>query len=147
MSSTPPIYIGVLGLAYDGKGKFLLTQRNQPEDTEVHLKWQIAGGGMEYGETPEQTLAREMQEELSVSVRILSPQPIAKTSVWDLKDRSYHITLLTYVVSLDNQTPKIGDPETHAFKWMTPNEIATLDSLPLTREIVEEALVILENKF
>lgn len=145
MKSTPIMMVGVLGLAVNKDGKFLLTQRNQPKDPEVHMKWQIAGGGMEFGESPEQTLARELQEELHVSARILSPNPIAKTSVWDLKDHPFHVTLLCYVISIGDQTPVIGDSETLAFKWYTPNEIATLDCLPFTREFVEEAMVMLKK--
>lgn len=142
-----PMVTGVLGLAINSSGQFLLTQRNQPEDPEVHLKWQIPGGGMEYGEMPEQTLAREMQEELEVSARILFPHPIAKTSLWNLKDRSFHVTLLCYLISIDDQTAFIGDSETHAWKWYSPEEIASLNVLPLTHEFVTEALRIHTKQF
>ena len=111
--------VGVLGIAIGEDGKFLLTQRHQPQDPEVHLKWQLPGGGMEFGETPEQTLAREMQEEIGVSVRILHSLPIVKTSLWDLKDEQLHVTLLGYVVSIDHQKPNIEDVETAQWKWST----------------------------
>ncbi|MBI5151877.1 MAG: NUDIX hydrolase [Candidatus Pacebacteria bacterium] len=145
--SDRPMVIGVLGLAINSSGQFLLTQRSQPEDPEVHLKWQIPGGGMEYGEMPEQTLARELQEELGVSAHILFPHPIAKTSLWDLKDHSFHVTLLCYLISIDDQIPTTGDPETRAWKWYSPEEIATLDVLPLTHEFVTEALRVQNKQF
>lgn len=130
---------GVLGLAVNDKGEFLLTQRHQPKDPEVHGLWQIPGGGMEFGESPEQTLAREMQEELGVSVRILYPLPIAKTSVWDLQDRGLHVTLLIYVVSIGNQTPNIADEETADYGWYNVTQIHDLPLMGLTEEIIEEA--------
>jgi len=136
-----PIVLGVVGLAINDKGQVLLTQRHQPQDPEVHLCWQLPGGGMEFGESPEQTLAREMQEELGVSVRILHPYPIAKTSIFATKD-PFHVTLLCYVVSIDNQTPTINDPETSAWKWMTFDEAATLHTLPLTMEFIQEAMAL-----
>lgn len=129
----------VMGLAVNSKGQYLLTQRNQPKDPEVHGKWQIPGGGMEFGETPEQTLSREMQEELNVSVRILFPYPIAQTSVWNMTSSHTHVTLLAYLVSIDDQEPKIGDPETLAWKWCTIQEAHELDFLKLTLGMLDEA--------
>ncbi len=133
-----PIVIGVVGLAVNDKGQVLLTQRHQPQDPLVHECWQLPGGGMEFGESPEQTLAREIQEELGVSVRILYPHPIAKTSIFATKV-PFHVTLLCYLVSIDNQTPILNDPETAAWKWMTLDEAAKLHSLPLTMEFIQEA--------
>lgn len=136
-----PIVIGVVGLAINDRGQVLLTQRHQPQDPDVHLCWQIPGGGMEFGESPEQTLAREMQEELGVSVRILHPYPVAKTSVFAAKT-PFHVTLLCYLVSIDNQTPTLNDPETAAWKWMTLDEAAKLQTLPSTMEFIQEAVAL-----
>ncbi len=136
-----PIVIGVVGLAINDKGQVLLTQRHQPQDPEVHLCWQLPGGGMEFGESPEQTLAREMQEELGVSVRIVYPHPIAKTSIFATKE-PFHVTLLCYVVSIDSQTPMLNDPETAAWKWTTLDEAAKLRTLPLTMEFIQEAMAL-----
>lgn len=127
-----------LGLAINDKGQYLLTQRNQPQDPQVHNLWQIPGGGMEFGESPEQTLAREMQEELGVSVRILHPLPIAKTALWYLDDRDLHITLLCYLVSIGDQTPTLNDPETGAYKWYSIKEMHDIKLMDLTSDIVEE---------
>jgi len=146
MTNTPilktrPIILGVVGLAINDKGQVLLTQRYQPQDPEVHLCWQIPGGGMEFGESPEQTLAREMQEELGVSVRIVYPNPIVKTSIFAAKE-PFHVTLLCYVVSIDNQTPTLNDPETAAWKWMTLDDAAKLRTLPTTMEFIQEAVAL-----
>ena len=135
------IVLGVVGLAINDSGYVLLTQRHQPQDPLVHKCWQIPGGGIEFGESPEQTLAREMQEELGVSVRILHPYPIAKTSVFATKT-PFHVTLLCYLVSIDNQTPTLNDPETAAWKWMTLDEAAKLHTLPSTMEFIQEAMAL-----
>lgn len=140
-----PIIIGVLGLAINAKGQFLLSQRHQPHTPEAHEAWQIPGGGMEFGETPEQTLAREMQEELGVSCRILFPLPIAKTAVWQ-KPHPHHVTLLTYIVSVDDQTPTLNDPETADWKWMTIGDAAKVKTLPLTLDVLEEATKIIQQQ-
>lgn len=142
---------GVLGLAVRKDGKMLLTKRYAPGKKLWHGKWQFPGGGMEFGETPLQTLSREMEEELRVSVRIIFPYPIIKTKVWygDHLDSiaDTHLTLICYLVEINDETTidVTQDEETSHFGWYSPEEALRLDSLPLTQEFVKEALVILKK--
>ncbi len=139
---------GVVGLPVRKDGKILLTKRYAPQNKTWHNKWQLAGGGIEFGETPEQTLAREFQEELSVSARIIFPWPIVKTKVWygDALDYTAdtHITLFCYLVDIGQQKVDIsGDDETSEYAWLTPEEALKLDYLPLTDDFVKEAIEII----
>ena len=81
------IFPGVLGLAINKEGKYLLTRRHEPGNSRIHKKWQLPGGGLEFGESVEQVLAREMEEELGLSVRIIYPYPIVRTHVYDHKEK------------------------------------------------------------
>lgn len=134
---------GVLGLPLRKDGKMLLTRRNAPRFPNWHNKWQLPGGGMEFGETAEQTLSREFQEELGVSARILFPHPIVKTKVWygDHIDRKTdtHLTLLCYLVSIDGKIDISGDAETNDYAWLTFAEALEADHLPLTDDFLKEA--------
>ncbi len=134
----------VLGLAINADGKFLLTQRHQPDNQDVHLKWQFPGGGIEFGETPEQTLSRELQEELNVSAQLLDPRPLVKSHVWEAKvaghPKATHASLLLYLVKITSPLEEIKlDAETHAFGWFSVAEIANLDMLPKSHEFISEA--------
>lgn len=80
-----------------------------------------------------------MQEELAVSVRIIYPFPIAKTSIWNMKDHADHVLLLTYLVSIGKQQPKIGDPETAEWKWFAPKDMHAIQFMKLTKDFVDEA--------
>jgi 8-oxo-dGTP diphosphatase len=51
----------------DEKRRILLIHRNTPRLTQ----WELPGGKLEIGETPEQAAQREVLEEVGISVRIL----------------------------------------------------------------------------
>lgn len=138
--------IGILGLPVRRDNKFLLTKRHAPKYPVWHNKWQLAGGGLEFGEIPEETLIREMWEELRVKPTILHPLPIAKSITWYAKETKFkkdtQVLLLTYLISIGNQEPDLShDPEkeTSDYCWFNLDEAKQLDCLPLTLEIVKEA--------
>jgi 8-oxo-dGTP diphosphatase len=130
--------VGVLGLPVNKEGKFLVTLRNEPQHPETHKKWQITGGGVEFGETPEETLSREMQEELAVSVRVIYPYAIARSHVWQFKSGSFHVLLLCYLVDIGDQKPKVDGVENLDYKWIKPGEIFDMEYLPLTDDFLIE---------
>jgi ADP-ribose pyrophosphatase YjhB (NUDIX family) len=63
--------IGVGALIWDGKGKVLLI-RHHPRTGWDPEKWFTPGGVIEEGELPEEALRREIKEEVSLEVEILS---------------------------------------------------------------------------
>jgi 8-oxo-dGTP diphosphatase len=70
------IQIVVIGIVRKD-GKYLLTKRQEVDasHTDSHGKWQFPGGGLEFGETPEECLYREMKEEIGVDVKITALIP------------------------------------------------------------------------
>lgn len=141
------IIVAALGLPISkDRKKVLLTQRHSPGNIAWHNKWQIGGGGVEFGESLEEAVLREMREELSVNAKIIYPHPIVKTSIWraDQSDEKIdtHVILVTYLVDIADQTPdltKDPDWETSNWGWFDVNEVEKLDSLPATLDIVKEA--------
>jgi 8-oxo-dGTP diphosphatase len=145
------IIVAALGLpvSRDGK-KVLLTERHAPGIPAWHHKWQLAGGSVDFGETMEAAVVREMYEELRVHAKIIHPYPIVKTSIWyaDESDEKMdtQVILIAYLVDIGDQTPDLSqDPdwETSAYGWYTLDEARKLDMLPLTLPIVEEAFELL----
>lgn len=135
---TQKMLTGVFGLATDGKGKYLLTQRIDHENAGAHMLWQIPGGGMEFGEQPQETVLRELQEEIQCTPRVLDDRPTVVVSVWPAKageDIEYHVTLITYLVTIGNQIPQATD-ESFDCKWYTVDEVQTLNTLPNVKETV-----------
>jgi len=87
----------------------------------------LPGGGIEKGESPEQTAIRELQEECNVSGTIIS-----KISEYPIPEGTM---LYTFYMDIGDQNPKLGhDPEYSAdnqvlveVRWMELNEICERD--------------------
>ncbi len=136
-------------MAINKKGQYLLTKRHEPNNKRIDGKWQLPGGGLEFGESVEQTLAREMEEELKLSVRIIYPYPIIKSHIYDGYEdfqKKVQVLLICYLVDIGGQKPVIGHPETSKWGWFTPAEAQKLNYLPLTIEFITEAEKIIKKE-
>ena len=72
-----PVEVAV-GVLIDRDGRFLLTSRPQGKVYEGY--WEFPGGKLETGETVEQALRRELQEELGITIGSAMPW---KTEIFD----------------------------------------------------------------
>ena len=62
----------------DRDGRILVTQR--PEDKDYAGLWEFPGGKIEFGETPEQAIVRELYEELSIEPCERCVEPLTFTT-------------------------------------------------------------------
>lgn len=67
-----------VGILMDGQGRFLLTTR--PPGKAYAGYWEFPGGKLESGESVEQALRRELQEEIGVTI---GPVTVWRTSIVD----------------------------------------------------------------
>ena len=132
------IKVGAFGLTLNKKGEFLVTLRNNPQRKNVHNKWQIPGGGVEYGETPQQALIREFQEELGVTPTLLSPYAITTANTWNIDQHGKHVILIVFIVDIKDQKISLNQ-ESLDYQWLKPSAILKLDSLPKLAYIVKQA--------
>ena len=77
-SQRTPVDVAV-GILVDGQGRFLLTSR--PPGKVYAGFWEFPGGKLEPGETVEQALRRELQEEIGVT--------IGEAPVWRVEEFDY----------------------------------------------------------
>jgi len=123
-----PIVPVVAALIWDND-KFMICQR--PAHKARALLWEFVGGKVESGETKEQALARECQEELAVT---LSVGDVFMEVVHEYPDIIVHLTLF-------NATIAGGVPqklEHNDIKWITPSEISNYDFCPADEEILKK---------
>ena len=122
----------VAGLIWK-EGKFMICQR--PENKARALLWEFVGGKVEHGETKEQALIRECQEELAVTLTV---GDVFMDVVHEYPDITVRLTLF-------NATIAKGVPqklEHNDIKWITPAEIKNYIFCPADREILKR---IIEN--
>ena len=116
----------VAALVWD-KDKFMICQR--PAHKARALLWEFVGGKVEPGETKEQALIRECQEELAI---MLSVGDVFMDVVHEYPDITVHLTLF-------NATISKGIPqklEHNDIQWIAPAEIPQYDFCPADVEIL-----------
>ena len=120
----------VAALIWDND-KFMICQR--PANKARALLWEFVGGKVELGETKEQALVRECQEELDITLDVGS---LFMDVVHEYPDINVHLSLF-------NATIKQGIPkklEHTDIKWITPSEIPQYDFCPADQEILTEII-------
>ena len=116
----------VAALIWDN-GKFMICQR--PVHKARGLLWEFVGGKVEPGETKEQALIRECQEELAIT---LSVDDVFMDVIHEYPDITVHLTLF-------NATIAEGVPqklEHNAIAWIKSSEIPLYDFCPADTEIL-----------
>ena len=79
----------------------------------------LPGGGAEDGETPEQTLEREVREELARSVRIV--RRLGEAIQYFLaEDQPYRMEAVFYVAEFTGEATTAGE---HSLHWLAPDEM------------------------
>ncbi len=121
------------------QGKILLTQRYDPKNKNIHLCWQVPGGGIENDETPAAACLREAKEETGLDVEILSDSPFIIEQSYP--EVSFHLNVfLTRPISDTIDTTL--DEETNDARWFELKEIKKLKTLDDTYEMVRKCIQI-----
>ena len=121
--------IDVVAALIWGGDRFLACQR--PAHKARGLLWEFVGGKVEPGETAEQALIRECREELDVTV---APRDVFMTVIHEYPDLTVRLILFNAVIA--EGTPKLL--EHNDLRWITVNEIDSLDFCPADEEILKK---------
>lgn len=110
--------ITVVYLCHDGKGNLLLSKRG-PNARDEQGTWDPGGGGLEFNDTVENTLRKEIQEEYPADV--IDYEFLGFRDVHRIHDgRPTHWIALDFKVLIDPAKVKNGEPhKLDAVEWFT----------------------------
>ena len=120
----------------DADGRVLLAQR--PQGKPMAGLWEFPGGKVEAGETPEQTLTRESQEELGVVVKAacLAPLTFASHTYPD-----FHLLMPLYVCR--RWEGPMTAREGQRLAWVRPNRLRDYPMPPADEPLVAHLTTLL----
>ncbi|HWR01828.1 MAG TPA: NUDIX hydrolase [Chlorobaculum sp.] len=104
-------------ILFNSRRQVLLFLRDDRPDLPYPNMWDLPGGHVEEGETPEACIVREMQEEIETDVTRCRP-----CSVYDFPDRIEHI----FFMEMDADAESIPLHEGQRLQWFSSDEIPKL---------------------
>lgn len=133
------IGVGVGAAIFNDEGKLFITKRGKAAKNE-RGKWEIPGGSVEFGETFEDAIKREIKEELGVEIIIIELLGICDHII---PDEHQHWVSPTYICTISRGTPKILEPaKCEAVGWF---DIEEAEKLPLSI-VTKYDIALLKNK-
>jgi mutator protein MutT len=122
-----PLVIVLALVEHDG---LFLVQRRATEPFEG--AWEFPGGKLEYGETPEEGVRREVREERGLDVKVEGLETVV-SHVYP--PPGSHVVLLVYRARPIGPAPE--GPEAPGMRWVTLDELARLEMPRANERIVE----------
>lgn len=125
-------YIGVSAgaMLFNDKGELFLSKRSLQTSNE-RGSWETPGGSVDFGETLEEAVKREIIEEYGVEIEIVEQFPAADHII--PKDRQHWVATTFLAKIKKGQTPKIMEPhKCDGIGWFA------FDKLPSPLSIITE---------
>jgi len=117
----------VAAVLIDGRGRVLIAQR--PAGKDLAGGWEFPGGKLEPGEERAQGLARELREEIGITIR--EPRPLLR-----VRHRYAHGRILLDVWVVRRFSGRARGLDGQALRWLRRAELASAGLLPADRPIV-----------
>ena len=126
--SRPLLLVAAVALV-DQDGRVLLAQR--PEGKALAGLWEFPGGKVEAGERPEETLIRELHEELGITVKEACLAPLTFASH---PYERFHLLMPLYICR--RWDGLVRGREGQALKWVRARELKTFAMPPADEPLI-----------
>lgn len=110
------------------KNKVFATQRGYGEFKDG---WEFPGGKIEKGETPEQALEREIQEELETKIQVNE-----KIDTVEYDYPNFHLSMDCFICNIIEGNLILKEHE--AAKWLSKEELYSVNWLPADEGLIEK---------
>ncbi|MBL7169852.1 MAG: NUDIX domain-containing protein [Candidatus Aenigmarchaeota archaeon] len=125
----------VAGLIINQEGKVLLCRSRKWNNL-----WIVPGGHIEYGESIEDAIKREIKEEVGLDIelkKVLFVQELIEPKDYIKKK---HLISLECVCSTKDNNVEIDDDEIQDHKWIEPEDALKEKTDPYTHEFIKKYL-------
>jgi 8-oxo-dGTP diphosphatase len=121
----------------DADGRVLIAER--PEGKQLAGLWEFPGGKIEPGERPEETLIRELHEELGITVEepCLAPLTFASHAY-----ESFHLLMPLYVCR--RWRGFVQPREGQRLKWVRPRDLRNYPMPPADEPLIPPLIELVE---
>ena len=126
--NTIHVVAAVICDSFDKKQKIFATAKGYGE---FKGKWEFPGGKVETGETPQQALVREIQEELATKVRVGN---LLTTVEYDYP--AFHLSMDCFWCEVKQGELKLLEAEDA--KWLTKEKLYSVKWLPADMTLIAE---------
>lgn len=129
----PFIAVGVKGFIKNDKGQYLITKKSDLEDVGPN-DYDVPGGRIEFGETPEQALIREAKEEVNLDIEILQI-----FNSWSfVRDPEFMLVGVDFLCKYVGGDVQMTEEHT-GFQWMSVEEIENSNLPGWIKKTVQKA--------
>ena len=122
----PDIHVSA-AIIHDADGRVLVVRKHGT------TKFMQPGGKPEPGESPAQTLARELDEELGLKVDEAGLRPLGRFVSAAANEPGHRVIADAFALTIEADTVTV-QAELAELRWITPDEIDTLPLAPLSVE-------------
>jgi len=128
-TTSRPLLLVVACALVDADRRVLIAQR--PEGKHMAGMWEFPGGKVEPGETPEETLIRELDEELGIRTKVACLAPLTFAShTYD----DFHLLMPLYICRRFEGTAH--GREGQAIKWVRPKALRDYPMPPADEPLI-----------
>lgn len=129
------IGVGVGALIFNDEGKMFLTLRGREAKNERGT-WEIPGGAVEFGETLEAAIIREIKEEHDIEIEVVELLDVCSHII---PDEHQHWVSPTYICKIIAGTPVIKEPnKCEQIGWFSLEEAKKLPLSIVTKYDIEQ---------
>ena len=123
------------GLIVRKDGKFLIVRRSLKDDF-LPGYWELPGGGSDYGETPQQALQREIQEECALDITIRQPL----TTCQYFMEETQRIEII-FFCTLNDEAQELQLSDEHdTSAWVSTEELEKYKMDDFMAKVVQDAV-------
>ena len=114
----------------------LLCQRAKQGRSFGNLKWEFPGGTVDFGESPGQTVVREVKEEIGLLVKVDRQVPYVYSHVWRYPQQDLHVLVLGFECTVVGGKLVLASREIKEVRWVPFDKVHELDLLPAMNEFL-----------